>query len=319
MKMARVIFIGLLILSLFLNFWLISNFSRRRSDSAPDNAEDLRIKYPYLSQRILREYDRDLLINFSPLRRELRQLINGDFGNDFSLYFEYLPTGVSIGVNEKTEFISASLMKVPLVMAYLHKKEASGIEEDPTVTIEEKHIDRDFGDLWQKGAGFKIHLSEVVGLALRESDNTAINLISSNISQEDYQFILEGLDLPLKVESNKQAFITTKGYSSIFKALYFSALLSKDNSQYVLDLLTKSIFLDKLAAGVPDNIPIAHKVGVYYGTQNPVFADCGIIYLEKRNYLLCMASRSDEATATERMKRVSETVYHFVSSTELEN
>jgi beta-lactamase class A len=81
--------------------------------------ESLQKKYPLLSKRILQEYPIDVIINFLDLRRELRSQVE-PYGSTFGFYFEYLPTGTTIGVNEKLDFYAASLFKVPVVMAYYH-------------------------------------------------------------------------------------------------------------------------------------------------------------------------------------------------------
>jgi beta-lactamase class A len=279
------------------------------------STEKLQEKYPHLSQRILGGFDRDLIIHFIPLRTKLRELVENNYGGDFSIYFEYLPTGTSIGVNEKTEFYSASLLKVPVVMAYYHHKWENKVEGDPTTTILEKDISDRFGALWRKGAGSKIQLSKAVELSLIESDNTAINVVLRYVTKEDLSHIYNGLDILLKKEEGNNASITTKAYASILKALFFSSLLPKEDSEHILDLLTKTKFKDKLPAGLPADIPVAHKISVYENLKVSVYADCGIVYVPKRQYLLCMASRSSDEVARERMRTVSKMVYDFVSTT----
>jgi beta-lactamase class A len=279
------------------------------------STKELQQKYPHLSQRILSDYNRDLILHFVPLRAKLRELVENNYGGDFSFYFEYLPTGTSIGVNEKTEFYSASLLKVPVVMAYYHHRRKNNIVDDPIVTIGKSDLSDRFGRLWSMGVGSKIKLSKAVELSLMESDNTAANIIQRQIDQEDFSYVYNGLDITLKKEEGNKASVTTKAYASILKALFFSSLLPKEDSEYILDLLTKTKFKDKLPAGVPANIPVAHKISVYENLEIPIYADCGIVYVPKRQYLLCMASRSSEEVARERMKTVSKIVYEFVSTT----
>lgn len=271
-------------------------------------------KYPNLSQKIFTEYNRDLLINFVPLRTKLHNLIDKEYGNNFTMYFEYIPTGTSIGVMPETEFYSASLLKVPVVIAYYHHKEKNNIQDDQEVTIKESEIDNHFGSLWQRGAGSKIRLSEAVKFALTESDNTAAKILQDQLDNDDYAYVFNGLDILVKEAQNHQVSMTAKAYGSILKSLFFASLLSKENSEYILSLLSNTKFSDKLVAGVPDNIQVAHKIGVYENVNVPIYADCGIVYLPSRPYLLCMASRSDEKMAQDRMKTVSKMVYDYVAT-----
>jgi beta-lactamase class A len=270
-------------------------------------------KYPLLSKRVLQEFPQDILINFLDLRRELRSEVSKYDGASFGVYFEYLPTGSSIGVNDREEFHAASLFKLPTVMAYYHWKERTGSREDPVLTIEEKHINNEFGNLWKEGIGHKIKLSEAVKLALQESDNTAAQLIIDYVTREDFEAVYEGLDIELELDS-KGAILTAKNYSSILKSLYFASVLSKDSSEEILDYLTKTKFPDKLAAGVPGDVMVAHKIGNFNDEDGEeAYTDCGIVYIPRRPYLLCMLSRSDEETARERMQHISELVYDYVS------
>lgn len=291
----------ILLLSILLGFVLLGN----NGNKFPTEIA----KYKYLSPRILQEYHNDILINFLPLRNRLKE-VTAPWQNSFGLYFEYLPSGTSIGINEKNEFPAASLFKVPVVMAYYHKKERLGQTNDPIVTIQEGQIDKEFGQLWKKGPGTQINLKDAVRLAITESDNTAVVVIGDQLTQEDFEPIYEGLDIDLQV-TDKGSIITAKHFSSILKALYFSSVLSKEDSNEILNLMTKTKFNDMLPAGIQSNIPVAHKIGIL---KNQEYTDCGIVYEPKRPYLLCMISAGDEAEARERMKIVSNTIYEFVST-----
>lgn len=301
--------IGLLLLSLIGNAYLLTQvqfFSKDKSDF-----EALQKKYPHLSKRVLAELPQDIHINFLSLRNDLRNL-GQQYGSSFALYFEYLPTGTSIGINEKDEFLAASLFKLPVVMAYYRHKERIKDESDPTIQLTENMLDDRFGTLYQKGAGYQINLGDSVKLSLQESDNTAVRSLVPQLSKEDFNGVYEGLDIDLKI-NNEGAMITAKQYGSILKALFFSSVLNNDHSEEIIDLLTKTKFSDKLPAGVPENIQVAHKIGVVELSDHEAYMDCGIVYVPRRPYLLCMISQTDNKTAQTRMKKVSKTVYDFVN------
>jgi len=194
-------------------------------------------------------------------------------------------------------------------MAYYHYKERTGITSDPTVVIKAEHIDDGDGELWKKGPGAKINLGEAVKLALLQSDNTAAIVIVRNVPHQDFEAVYEGLDVDFYEEGN-QVIITAKQYASILKALYFSSVLSKDNSSYILSLLSTETPMDKITLGVPSKIKIANKTGIL---AEALYQDCGIVYIPRRPYLLCLISRSDEKTASLRMKEISTIIYNYVS------
>lgn len=306
----RYVLIVSLILNAGLLYWYVFRGEQPQGTVANITAEN---NYPLLSADILHDLQRDVLINFYPLRTELREAVE-PYGDDFGFYFEYLPTGTSISVNSNDEFYAASLFKVPVVMAYYHGKERKRMTDDPEVEIKQEHLDKEFGDLWKKGAGTKMKASELVRLSLVESDNTAIKALLPIIEQQDFVPVYNGLDIDLHADNNG-ALISARTYASILKALHYSSVLNKEDSEEILQMLSETPFKDKIVAGVPENINVAHKIGDFSaGETDQGYRDCGIVYEPRRPYILCMFSKSDEATARERMKMVSSKVYKYVST-----
>ncbi len=304
----------LLVLSVLLNIvFSILYFRQALALKPSEEVRKLQEKYPFLSKRIHMDSPQDLIINFLDLRTQLRSSV-APFGDKFGFYFEYLPTETSIGVNEKVEFQAASLFKVPVVMAYYRMRERTGMSEDPMIILSSDMLDDDFGNLYKKGVGYSLRASEAVRLSLVESDNTAVKALATLIEKEDFEAVYQGLDIDLHM-NNEGALLSAKSYSSILKALYFSAVLTKDNSHEILVLLSQTHFPDKLVAGVPQYIPVAHKIGDFVSTDGQSgFRDCGIVYVPRRPYIICMFSVSDEETSRQRMQVISRSIYDYISS-----
>lgn len=275
--------------------------------------QDLFKKYPLLSYlAVAPSYPNSLLlVNFLPLREQIHAEVD-QYADTFAMYFEYLPSGTNIGINEDSEFTAQSLLKVPVVMAYFRMKERVGMQEDKTVQIKKNELNDAFGDLYKKGAGYAINLADAVKLALQKSDNTASLILADQISQEDFTYVYDGLDIPEKVVG-KNPIITVQEYSSILKALYDGSILSNDDSEHILELLTHTEFNEMLPSGVSSEIKIAHKIGL---VNKEIYEDCGIVYMPMRPYILCMVSKSDRQTAVKRMKNVSHLVYKYIAKLE---
>ena len=267
------------------------------------------MKYPLLSPRILRDTHTDFIFNFLDLRTKLHEKIDS-WGTDFALYFEYLPTGTSININANNDFYAASLFKLPVVMAYFRHKERDPGIDHKTVKLTQDMIDSRYGDLWQKGVGYEIGMDEAAELALVKSDNTAAEALSPAITQEDFDNVYQGLDININIAS-QGAILNARNYAAILKALYFAAVLTRDDSQKILDYLSNTDFNDKLVAGVPAGVKVAHKIGVI---DPDSYRDCGIVYVPNRPYIICMVSKGTEQLAQVRMKEVSQLIYDNVSS-----
>ena len=313
MLRAQKFILTIFILSLIINLGFLYYFVKNdKTVQVADKASADQSRYPLLSKRIHYELPQDLLMNFLVLRSELREQV-GSYGNAFGFYFEYLPTGTSIGVNEKTQFYAASLFKVPVVMTYYHFRERTKMQDDPILEIKPEYIDNNFGNLWQKGAGAKIKASEAVRLAIVESDNTAVKILAPYLKQQDFDAVYKALDIDFQSD-DKGTLISAKNYSSILKSLYFSSVLNKNDSHEILDLLTRTKFSDKLVAGIPSDIRAAHKIGDFVDEKGVYgYRDCGIIYVPRRPYILCMFSVGDEQIAQTRMQLLSKTVYEYIT------
>lgn len=277
-------------------------------------------QFAYLSPRIFAQNQNDIIINFVDLRTQLR-----DYGaqvkNLLGVYFEYLPSGVSIGVNEKQEFYYASLLKVPIVMAVYHQINDGKMSLDDELVLTENDIDKDFGDLWKKGVGYKLTVRDAINLALTQSDNTAKRALFNAMPPGTVDAVFDFLDLPIDKLNPKDEdpIVSAKNYSSILRSLYLSAYLPKDDSNEILDIMTKSKFTDGIVAGIAPGVKVAHKIGIYapLDAQKSIYTDCGIVYVPKRPYILCVMARDSEGNAKKYIREISKQVYVYVSNANL--
>lgn len=268
-------------------------------------------QFPNLSRRILMENPQDIVINFTALRQELRRYIESK-PYKIGMYFEYLPSGVSVGINDRENFLFASLLKLPIAMGVYKHMENGSIKPDDKITIKPEHIDSGFGTLWKKGPGTILTVRETIEASLIQSDNTANQVLLSLISPAILGDVFDALDIPKDIESDKLV-VSPKGYSSILRSLYLSSYLNEFNSNEILDILTRTVFYSMLPAGIDPSVRIAHKIG--YHSENKIFTDCGITYIPKRPYILCvMVAGTSNENATHDVQAISKSVYTFVTS-----
>lgn len=269
--------------------------------------------YPLLSKRIFTQNPNDVILNFVPLRKAVKEYVFAQGGN-LAIYFEYLPSGISIGVNDREEMKLASLSKVPLVMSVLKKVEKGQLHVTDVVTLEKSDLDSKFGTLWKRGDGAHISIKELIEYSLIESDNTAYHALLRFLTPEEVVDVYDNLEIEV-ISKDTNPMVSPKAYSSIFRSLYLSSYLSEENSSYILEVLTRTNFNDKIPAGIPDtNIKIAHKIGVFHRSDSPeeVFTDCGIVYLPGRPYILCIFTKKSEEEAKKHSKYLSYMIYSYL-------
>lgn len=306
----------LLLISIFVNvvFSFVLLFKSEPKTHNPTDSSSQAEKYSFISKRVFVENPNDILINFVPLRKALRDMLLSQ-DDKVSLYFEYLPSGTSIGINEKNEVRLSSLSKIPTAMAIYAKIKAGTLSKDQEIIIEEKFIDPEFGSLWKKGPGAKVTLADIITASITESDNTAQNILLSLLTPDEINSVYEYLDIPFR-EVDNYPIISAKNYSSVLRSLYLSSFLQYQDSNEILDLMTQSIYRDKIPSKIPPSVKIAHKIGVYekVDPDNSTFSDCGIVYVPKRPYILCIMTKGSDSFAQSTMSSLSKIIYDYVTS-----
>lgn len=308
MKFSKTPLLTVLTVSVLLNAFFAIKAIVQKSENKQSS------RYEYLSKRIFAENRNDVLINFIPLRQALKTYVTKQ-PYPIGVYFEYLPAGTSIGVNDTLEVKIASLIKIPVVMATYKAIEEKKLTLDQVITIDEDDIDSSFGTLWEKGSGTTLTIQEAINLILKESDNTASRALTDVLPELSIERVFDSLDIPKNHEEN-YTLISPKNYTSILRSLYLSSYLEQKNSNALLDILTQTNYNDKLPAGVKHMVPVAHKIGVYNTDDKnelPIYSDCGIVYVPNRPYSLCIMMRGyKEEEVRKHMQLISSMVYQYI-------
>ena len=262
--------------------------------------------------------------NLASLKKTIEFIINQDISigkiSFASVYYRDLNNGPWIGINASEYFSPASLIKVPVMMAYL--KEA---EEDSTI-LDRKITNTKIFDYSQQNItpttvleqDKEYTVNELIERMIIYSDNAAYELLLENIDNTKIFNVYKDLDVDIsKAQSDPNGdIITVKDYSSFFRILFNSSYLEEKMSEKALNILSRSQYTKGLVAGIPQNITVAHKFGErqFLPSHEKQLHDCGIVYLPKKPYLICIMSRStDFDKAANFIHQVSKVVYDEIS------
>ena len=282
--------------------------------------------FPLLDPGASEVHQNDLLVRFQPLREKLiaEYTNNPDF--TIGLYFEYLPTGSNISVNNDVAMWPASLIKIPVAMAAMKKVENGVWQLNNELVILDEDKDSSFGQLYKQPTGTTLSIESLLRASLVDSDNTAHFVLLRNIDAPELEdvFFHLGLDDFLasfknspkaQTEDNR---MTAKTYSVFFRSLYNATFLSAENSEQFLDFLTDGRH-EYARLGLPDDIVFAHKTGIR--ADAGVWADSGIVYAKRRPYLLTIMlekrdpkSAINETDAAALFKTISAEIYSYVTA-----
>ena len=279
--------------------------------------------YKYINPILECNSDISLNSKLIPIKESIESIINQEVSKKnitfASIYYRDLNNGPWFGINEKEYFSPASLVKVPILIAYLKKAETDPsilqkkltVSGDPETGNNIQNIKPSVATVVKQEYTIEKLLEEMIIY----SDNNAYNTLAQNLTGDEIIKVYQDLDVDIsKAFQNPNGnIITVKNYASFFRILYNGSYLNNEMSEKALKLLNQVEYKDALVAGVPKDIIVSHKFGErkYLDTNEIQFHDCGIVYFPKKPYLLCVMTKTTQNAnkAINFIKEISQVVY----------
>lgn len=291
-----------------------------------------RSKFQYINKKL--SCDGELKVakyGYAGLKRNLQDLIQEKTKegtiSEASVYFRDLHNGPTLGINEHIGFAPASLLKVPLMLAYLKLAEEKPrvLEEKLTYQLMQDTYNPFFPPKDPIKEGGIYTVNDLLTHMIKYSDNQAYFVLFTYLKQISPQgqdlFTETYWDLGIVDPQNPLAdAVTVKAYASIFVQLYNATLFdSREISEKALALLADADFDSGIRAGVPTEIKMAHKFGERESKNNQKqLQDCGIVYYPENPYLICVMTRGKDINKlTEVIGLISKMAYEEFDSRKL--
>lgn len=266
-----------------------------------------------------------------PLERELENIIDKEKKvnniSAASVYFQDFKTDGRIDINKDEKFHSASIGKVPIMIAIYKLAESNpailfkkvryegGIDGNSEQEIQPKDYPK---------IGETYTVDELIEKMIKYSDNISPRLLVSFVKPNTIVSLYRDFQVPLRFDPQNPEdfdFITTKDISYFFRVLYNATYLTSELSEKALNLLSRVDYKNGLVAGVPAGVAVAHKFGLVSIEEKGVIVerelnDCGIIYHPRNPYLLCVMTRSPAniPNIENVIKDISAAAYEYVDS-----
>lgn len=253
------------------------------------------------------------LSTIEPLRRALKSYVEAE-KIEATIYVEYLNTGANIHINPDGRYWPASLTKLPIAIATMSTIEQGTWSLNTKLFLEERDRDPKSSELYTYPAGTPFSIGELLDKLLKVSDNTAYRILLRNLPESEISAMMQAIGLEQLFDANGR--IGSKEYSRFFRILYSASFLSRENSQYLLEILNETKFTSFLRVGIPEYIPFPHKFGI--NLEGHSFNDSGIVYIPNRPYLITVilqgdGSETEEQRAKEIMNHISKISYAYFS------
>lgn len=274
------------------------------NSTGQENIGQIRLKGAALTSPLLRcetpennneQHYQDLK---NKLTVEISQDTKDNLVSDVSIYFREMQPGKWFAINDSEKYAPASLLKVPIMMAYFKQSESNHsllveqIKYDGSVSRDVPY----FKPLSNLVKDQQYTVQELIEHMIKQSDNNATDLLLTHLpSMSDLDFVMK--DIQLEGLNTKVAdFMSVNSYADYFRTLFSASYMDENLSEKALNILTQTDFKDGINYGIPPQVLVAHKFGerTFTGSSGDQLHDCGIVYYPNRPYLICVMTKGKD-------------------------
>jgi len=236
------------------------------------------------------------------------------FGNHPSVVIKDLDMGWEIDFNKDKLVPSASLVKIPIMLACFYAAGEKRINLKDTVYLKTSEKVAGSKVVGKKPVGSVFTVEELIEPMITQSDNTATNMLIDYIGFDTLGMYFKKIGLKntnivrkmLDFKERKKGienYTTTEDMAFVLEKLYRSNFMNKEVSKQCLLLLGQQKINDRIPRKLPkDDTFIAHKTGL----ERHVCHDVGIVYTQKGNFLICVLVRHKNKVAEPSKKLISD-------------
>jgi beta-lactamase class A len=250
---------------------------------------------------------------------EARQEIE-DYNGVAGLYVWDLDKDFGYGIRPDEQFFTASIIKVPIMVAVYRKVDAGELEFSQQIEIKEEDWAAGAGWLQWEKAGTKQTVGDLLLLMMTQSDNVAANALVRAVGGADHVNEVArsmGADDTLlyqKVSSERGVVpaldnrSTPRDMATMMRQIAEGKAASEKSCGYMIDLMHQDKLDWWLDAGLPPGVDAANKAGWLYR----VYDEVGIVENDDRRYVIAILSKhgtADVYQGQDLIKKLSSAVW----------
>src|SRR5215212_5303072 len=226
-----------------------------------------------------------------------------DYNGVAGLYVWDLDKDFGYGIRPDEQFFTASIIKVPIMVAVYRKVDAGELEFSQQLEIKEDDWAAGAGWLQWEKAGTKQTVGDLLLLMMTQSDNVAANALVRTVGGADHvnevarSMGAEDTLLYQKVSSERGVVpaldnrSTPRDMATMMRQIAEGKAASEKSCGYMIDLMREDKLDWWLDAGLPPGVDAANKAGWLYG----VYDEVGIVENDDRRYVIAILSKHGTA------------------------
>ncbi len=256
--------------------------------------------------------------------QEARQEIE-NYNGVAGLYVWDLEGDYGYGIRPDEEFFTASIIKVPIMVAVYREVDAGELEFSQQIEIKEEDWAAGAGWLQWEKAGTKQTVGDLLLLMMTQSDNVAANALVRTVGGADRvnevarSMGAEDTLLYQKVSSERGAVpaldnrSTPRDMATMMRQIAEGQAASEKSCGYMIDLMHQDTLDWWLDAGLPDGVDAANKAGWLYR----VYDEAGIVEDGDHHYVIAILSKhggADVDQGQHMIENLSQTIWESEGS-----
>ncbi|MCX6135499.1 MAG: serine hydrolase [Ignavibacteriales bacterium] len=297
----------------------------RHEPSNPDQSEyqikriaDARFIRPLFSAKPLHEYD-----GYHGIRSSVANLIQYYVGQGIissaSFYMRDFDKSNWTALNQNEKYLPGSILKIAVLMTILkYEEEHPGFLDGtvPFIFNFKYAIPKNQSILSNRiEFGKRYSRRDLLKYMIEYSDNNASELLWLGMDKAIFTRMFEEFGLPKPNLTGNDIPLSAVDCSMFMETLFNATYLNIKQSEFAIDLLSRTSFKDGIVKGIPgENLLIAHKFGESGTAKYKELHETGILYLEDRPYLITIMTRGKEDVDYPKLATViqgiSRTIYY---------
>lgn len=240
------------------------------------------------------------------IRVELQDRIDAHRGT-VGLAVVDLATGDTLSISGDEPFPSASVIKVPILFEVFHQVEHGPLRLEDPLSVLAADLKPGSGILQHLSTPHEITVADAALLMIAHSDNTASNLLIDRVGIGPVNARMDSLGL-FRTRLHRKLFgpetssvapdssarygvgvTTPMEMARLFAMLYRGEAVSPDASERMVGLLRSQFYRESIPRHLA-GATVANKTGSDSGIRN----DCGIVYTDARDFIVCAFTRDNE-------------------------
>lgn len=234
------------------------------------------------------------------------------FAGQSGIVVKDLSTGWEASFNKDKAFPSASLVKVPVVLAAFKASGEGKFSMDDTITLRGKDRVDASKETAKLPNGSQISIRKLCEWMIVVSDNTAANMVIeflgfdylntcfNNLGVKDTNIMRKMLDFRFR-RNGVENYTTPSDMARIMELIYRRKAISWAASNECMNMLKRQQVNDRIPVLLPKGVIVAHKTGLERGACH----DIGIIFTGNGDMLVCVLTKHKAKTSAHAKKFIS--------------